>query len=118
VLRLLLVRAGLAPETLQLRLFRRDGVCYARLDLSWPSCLLAVEADGRETHDKPEALYQDRIRQNNLVLAGRTVLRFTSDDVYRRRHWVVAQVGAAHQKLRLTHASDGQNRAFLEVFGV
>jgi very-short-patch-repair endonuclease len=107
----------LAPETLQLRVFTRDGVYYARLDLAWPSCLLAVEADGRETHDKPAALYQDRVRQNNLMLAGWTVLRFTWDDVYRRPSWVVAQVSAALQKLRLTHASDTRNRAFLEVFG-
>ena len=113
VLRLLLVRAGLAPESLQLQLFTRDGVCYARLDLAWPSCLLAVEADGRETHDKPEALYQDRVRQNNLMLAGWTVLRFTWDDVHRRPHWVVAQVGAALQKLRETHGFAATTRAFL-----
>jgi very-short-patch-repair endonuclease len=104
VVRLLLTRAGLPPEILQLRLFTHHGVCYARLDLAWPSCRLAIEADGRETHDKPEALYQDRVRQNNLVLAGWTVLRFTWFDVLRRPSWVVAQVATALQKLRLTHA--------------
>jgi hypothetical protein len=31
-LRLLFVRAGLAPETLQLKIFDRDGRLYARLD--------------------------------------------------------------------------------------
>jgi very-short-patch-repair endonuclease len=51
------------------------------------------------------------------MLAGWTVLRFTWEDVYRRPRWVVAQVGAALQKLRLTHASDAEKRAFLEVFG-
>jgi very-short-patch-repair endonuclease len=95
VIRLLLVRAGLTPETLQLRLFTRDGVCYARLALAWPSRKLAVEADGREPHDAPDALYRDRSRQNDLVLAGWTVLRFTWSDVRHRPAWVVAQVRRA-----------------------
>ncbi len=95
VIRLLLVRAGLAPEVLQLRLFDRDGRCYARLDLAWPSRMLAVEADGREYHDRPEALYRDRQRQNALELARWTVLRFTWDDVFRRPEWVIQQVADA-----------------------
>ena len=84
---------------------------------AWPSRRLAVEADGRETHDKPEALYQDRVRQNNLVLAGWTVLRFTWDDVHRRPHWVLAQIGAALQKLRLAHAFDPEKGAQVEIIG-
>jgi hypothetical protein len=95
IVRLLLVRAGLAPETLQLRLFDHDGRCYARLDLAWPSRMLAVEADGREYHDRPEALYRDRRRQNELELAGWTVLRFTWDDILYRPQWVIRQVAAA-----------------------
>ena len=94
LLRLLLVRAGLPPETLQLEL-TRDGYCYARLDLAWPSQMLAVEADGREHHDKPAALYRDRRRQNDLVLAGWTVLRFTWYDVIHQPQWVAGQVRAA-----------------------
>lgn len=101
VLRLLLVRAGLSPETLQLRLFDRYGRCYARLDMAWPSRMLAVEADGREHHDKPEALYRDRRRQNDLELAGWTVLRFTWNDVIRNADWVVTQVRHALQSERL-----------------
>jgi hypothetical protein len=95
LLRLLLVRAGLAPEVLQLRLFTRDGECYARLDLAWPSRRLAVEADGAEHHDQPKALYGDRRRQNLVLLAGWTVLRFTWHDVLYRPAWVVAQVREA-----------------------
>jgi hypothetical protein len=95
VLRLLLVRAGLAPETLQLQLFDRNGWCFARLDMAWPSRRLAVEADGREHHDKPEALYRDRRRQNDIELAGWTVLRFTWNDVVHHPNWVVAQVRRA-----------------------
>ena len=95
IIRLLLQRAGLAPEILQLRLYDRDGRCYARLDLAWPSRMLAVEADGREYHDKPAALYHDRRRQNQAQLAGWTLLRFTWDDVIRRPEWVIRQVAAA-----------------------
>ena len=95
MVRLLLVRAGLPPEALQLRLFDRDGVYFARLDLAWPSRRLAVEADGAEHHDQPSALYRDRRRQNKLLLAGWTVLRFTWHDVLHRPAWVVAQVREA-----------------------
>ncbi len=95
LLRLLLVRAGLVPKELQFRVFRSDGVCFARLDMAWPSIRLAVEADGREHHDDLKALYGDRVRQNQLVLAGWTVLRFTWFDVTQRPFWVVAQVRQA-----------------------
>ena len=93
-LRLLLVRAGIGPEVLQLKLYR-DGLCYARLDMAWPSRMLAVEADGRETHEKPAALLEDRRRQNRIMLAKWTVLRFTWSDVMYDPDWVVAQVREA-----------------------
>lgn len=91
-LRLLLVRAGLAPETLQLEVLDAAGRVYARLDMAWPSVKLAVEADGRAHHDAPQALYRDRIRANDLELAGWTILRFTWADLHRRPAWVIAQV--------------------------
>jgi very-short-patch-repair endonuclease len=93
--RLILVGAGLAPEAVQFHVYSLDDVEIARLDFAWPSCLLAVELDGREHHDDLPALYRDRVRQNDLVLAGWTVLRFTWYDVVRRPKWVVAQVRAA-----------------------
>lgn len=95
LLRLLLVRAGLGPETLQLELFEASGRVYARLDMAWPSVKVAVEADGREHHDAPDALYRDRVRGNALALEGWTVLRFTWADLVRRPEWVVEQVRRA-----------------------
>ncbi len=53
--RLLFVRNGIPPEAVQFRVFTRDGACYARLDLAWPSRRLAVELDGRQPHDDPRA---------------------------------------------------------------
>ncbi len=83
LLRLLLVRAGLAPEELQFKVFRPDG-SFVRLDFAWPSLRLAIEADGREFHDKPDPLYRDRWKQNHVVARRWAVLRFTWDDVVRR----------------------------------
>jgi very-short-patch-repair endonuclease len=105
LLRLLLVRAGLPPETLQFKVFRKGGRLYARLDLAWPSLKLAVEADGREYHDAPSALYSDRIRANDLELDGWTILRFTWADLFQRPEWIVAQVRRALNELATTKST-------------
>ena len=47
------------------------------LDLAFVRQRLACEIDGRGTHDDREAFEADRERQNVLVMAGWTVLRFT-----------------------------------------
>ncbi len=102
-LRLLLVRAGLPPEALQFRLFTVGGVCFARLDFAWPSCRLAVEADGREVHDRPAAVHEDRKRQNRIMAAGWSLLRFTWKDVFGEPDRVVDEVATTRQNLRLAH---------------
>jgi very-short-patch-repair endonuclease len=63
--------------------------------MAWPSVRLAVEADGREYHDEPDARYRDRHRANDVVLEGWRILRFTWGDVLRRPEWVVAQIRRA-----------------------
>lgn len=93
-LRLVLTSAGLPPAELQYVLRAPGGRFIARLDMAWPGRRLAVEADGR-VHNRPQALYRDRERQNDIVLAGWTVLRFTWEDVTRRPAQVVARVRAA-----------------------
>lgn len=47
------------------------------LDIAFKRQRLACEIDGRETHDNDDAFETDRERQNALVMAGWTVLRFT-----------------------------------------
>jgi very-short-patch-repair endonuclease len=94
-LRIRLVLADLAPETLQFELFTAGGRVYARLDMAWPSVKLAVEADGRETHDAPLALYHDRVRANDVELEGWTILRFTWADLYKGPDWIESQVRRA-----------------------
>ena len=104
LVRLVLVRGGVPPETLQFQV-REDGRVRFRLDFAWPSLKLAVEADGREYHDAPAALYGDRVRANALELAGWTILRFTWSDLLHDPQRVVEQVASALNRLA------GSNRA-------
>jgi very-short-patch-repair endonuclease len=49
-----------------------------RIDLAYPDVKLAIELDGWEFHGGRTAFDADRARANDLVLAGWTVVRFTS----------------------------------------
>ncbi|NUR72246.1 MAG: DUF559 domain-containing protein [Hamadaea sp.] len=86
--------AGVGPDDLQVSLTDRDGAFLGRVDLYWHRYRLVAEADGAEFHDRPEALYRDRQRQNGLMAAGFTVVRFTWEDV-RSRGRLPAMVRAA-----------------------
>jgi len=74
-----------------------DGAILARCDFALPDIRLAVEVDGRSAHSGRTAFERDRRRQNALVLAGWTVLRFTwhqitatPDDVLRTVNTAIA----------------------------
>jgi very-short-patch-repair endonuclease len=56
---------------------------------------VAVEVDGWAWHTDPERFRRDRQRQNALVLAGWTVLRFTWHDLTHRPTEMIAEVRAA-----------------------
>lgn len=90
-LRLALVLAGLAPVA-QHVVRDHQGRFVARVDLAFPAWRLAVEYDGRAVHERPEVFARDRERQNELVRAGWTVLRFTAADLRWGASTVVAQV--------------------------
>ncbi len=51
------------------------------IDFAWPEQRLACEIDGRAFHSDTVAFQRDRERQNHLIHAGWTVLRFTWDDI-------------------------------------
>lgn len=89
----LLVRAGLPKPVRQFEVSGRDGV-IARIDLAYPDCLLAIEADGYAHHAGRLVFQKDRVRANELTRRGWRILRFTWEDVDRRPEAVVAQVGA------------------------
>ena len=56
---------------------RQHRVGPHRVDFVYPDPRVLVEVDGRATHGTSEAFEQDPVRQNDLVLDGWAVLRFT-----------------------------------------
>ena len=65
-----------------------------RIDFAYPELMIAIEVDGWETHSSPAALASDLARQNALVMAGWTLLRFTWHDVIKRPDYVASQIRA------------------------
>jgi very-short-patch-repair endonuclease len=89
----LLESAGLPLPQRQLPV-EIDGHRY-RLDAAYPVQRLAIECDGFVHHGTRRAFESDRERQNRLVTAGWTVLRFTWQQVVRRPEEVVATIRSA-----------------------
>jgi very-short-patch-repair endonuclease len=80
----LLRDADLPPAHFQ-HVVRDDGGRFiARVDFAYPASRLAVEVDGWATHASRGALQSDLDRQNRLLAAGWTPIRFTWHDVVRR----------------------------------
>jgi hypothetical protein len=94
VLRWLLHAAGLPAPDLQHVVRDRGGRFLGRVDLAWPDRRVLVEFDGN-VHRERKVFVDDVRRQNGLVLAGWTVLRFTSADVLGRPGQVIAAIRAA-----------------------
>lgn len=92
--RVLLVLAGMHPVP-QHEVRDARGCFIARVDLAVPSAQVAVEYDGREVHQRSDVFVHDRRRQNALLAAGWTVLRYTAQDLRERPDAVVAEVLAA-----------------------
>jgi very-short-patch-repair endonuclease len=69
-----------------------DGRFIGVVDALIRRARLAIEVDGRAFHTDVERFQRDRTRQNDLVGAGWTVLRFTWQDLVERPGYVVAQV--------------------------
>jgi very-short-patch-repair endonuclease len=65
------------------------------IDVAFVARRLAIEVDGWAWHSDVDRFAQDRRRQNALVLAGWTVLRFTWHDLMSRPQAVVAEIRAA-----------------------
>lgn len=71
-----------------------SGVEYW-IDIAFVERRLAIEVDGWAWHCGVDRFVRDRRRQNALILAGWTVLRFTWHDLTSRPQVVVAQIRAA-----------------------
>ena len=84
----LLDDAGLPRATFQ-HIVRDDmGRFIAKVDFAYVHAQLAIEVDGWSTHGSRRAFQSDRDRQNDVVIDGWTVLRYTWHDVVRRPTYV------------------------------
>ena len=70
-----------------------DGRTY-KPDLAYPDHMVAIELDGG-VHLRRDVWEADHARQNALVLAGWTLLRFTWTDYSRSRHRLVREIHTA-----------------------
>ena len=95
-LRLVLVDAGLRPVC-QHDVVGPDGRWLARVDLAFPVARVAVEYHGRAVHEREDVFTRDRQRQNALVRAGWTVLRYTAADL-RQPSLIVAELRACLER--------------------
>lgn len=93
VVRWLVHDGGLPPPEPQFTVRDVDGI-VGRADLAWPDRRVIVEFDG-DVHRERAVFVKDARRQNRLIAAGWTVLRFTSADVFGRPHEVVAEIRRA-----------------------
>jgi very-short-patch-repair endonuclease len=97
-LRWLLLNANLPMPAVQVDLRDAEGDFIGRADLYYPAARLVIEYDGLNHRDR---LAEDNRRQNLLINAGFTLLRFTASDL-ERPNLVASQVRALLQKARLT----------------
>jgi very-short-patch-repair endonuclease len=102
-LRLLLIDGGLPEPTLQHPVTTPSG--RFRLDLSWPSALIAVEYDGFQFHADHVAFARDRRRWRALVAAGWDVHPVTALDLRQPAALVTAVGDALRRRATATDPS-------------
>lgn len=78
----LIADSDLPAPVLQFVIRDRRGRFLARADAAWPTARLAVELDSRRFHEPLERWTGDLTRQNAMVIAGWTPLRFTWWDLH------------------------------------
>ena len=90
-----------APE-LQAILIRDEwGNPKAIVDFYWEEFGVVGEADGLlkyDVADRPSALRQEKLRQEELEALGYIVVRWTWDDIWRRPEWVAYRLRTAFAK--------------------
>ena len=94
-MRLIAVDADMPPDDLQHEVRDAYGTLLGYGDLAWlrpGRRTLIAEADGREPHELPKALFRDRYRANDFVATDEVdVIRFTWEDT-RRKPYIVSQL--------------------------
>jgi hypothetical protein len=92
--RLALVDDGLEEPEVQFPIIRADQK-DAFVDLAYREQRTGLEFDGRSEHGMERAVFEDRDRENQIVLRDLTILRFTWFDVFRRRREYLRTVRGA-----------------------
>lgn len=87
----LLRRAGIEGWSANVEISDRHGLIGVA-DLVFGAARLIVELDGMAFHVTPDQFQRDRARQNRLVAAGWTVLRFTWRDLTERPGYVIGAI--------------------------
>jgi very-short-patch-repair endonuclease len=90
-LRILLTMARLPRPQAQVPIYNSSGRVVARVDLFYPDAKLAIEYDGAGHRDR---LAEDNRRQNALLQAGVSLLRYTAADVLGAPRRIAAEVRA------------------------
>jgi hypothetical protein len=69
------------------------------VDFAYPELLLGIEVDGFETHATVAGFVSDRVRANDLVALGWTLLHFTWHQVIHQPSYVVRTIERALRRL-------------------
>jgi very-short-patch-repair endonuclease len=91
VVRWLFHAGGLPAPRLQYEVRNAAGNVVARADFAWPEQRVLVEFDG-DVHRERDVFVKDVRRQNLVVAAGWTLLRYTSADALGRAEDMVEEV--------------------------
>jgi hypothetical protein len=89
--RLMMIDGGLAIPELQYEVIDRSGRLW-RLDFAWPDAKVAVEYDGFDFHNSPDALRRDRQKRAALLELGWVLISIVLDDVRRRPYETVSRI--------------------------
>lgn len=103
-LRRILCQTGITGWAFDQQLFDDRGL-IGRADVLFRAERLVLEVDGYAYHARTQ-FQSDRTKQNRLVAAGFTVLRFTWSDLTERPHDVSRQISAMLLRLRAGSGTD------------
>ena len=78
-------------KRLGVRFLRQYSIYNFVVDFYSPGIKLAIEVDG-VTHNSPEEIENDKIRQEQIESHKITFLRFTNQEVYNKMNYVVDSI--------------------------
>lgn len=92
------------------RFVRQEKRQRSRVDFAYPELDIVIEVDGRIWHGSAEAFWRDPRRQNDIVLSGTLILRFTWFDLTKDPAYIDRKVREAlnRRSLESIRASEGR----------